>query len=140
MTNDSKDALNYATKALKRFSQYAEQDVKLFTKFLKTLKEQLMPKVTIKSVNYEKCEVKIENDGVIIELSFIRKDIPTICKQLLKAVALMVVPEEIAPGLSAITAYASKEVYAALTKEYLIAPGRKLITMFANNGVEIRAL
>lgn len=99
-----------------------------------------MPKVTIKSVNYDKCEVKIENDGVIMELSFIRKDIPTICKQILKAVALTVDPEEIAPGLSAITAYASKEVYAMLTKEYLIAPGRKLITMFANNGVEIRAL
>ena len=43
MTNDSKDALNYATKALERFSRYADQGVKLFTKFLKTLKEQLMP-------------------------------------------------------------------------------------------------
>ena len=96
-----------------------------------------MPKVTIKSVNYEKCEVKIENNGFVVDLTFIRKEIPTICKQIFKAVESITDPEDIAPGLSAITAYASKEVYANLTKEYLVAPGKKLLTMFENNGLKI---
>ena len=109
---------------------------------IKAIKEQLMmPKVIIKSATYEKCEVKIENgDGITVEFTFVRKDVPTICKQILKAVLLVVSPDEVALGLSAITVYASKEVYSTLTKEYLIAPGKKLINMFENNGINIRLL
>lgn len=119
----------------------AEECTQNLNRLIKIMRGQVMPnvmpKVTIKSVNYEKCEVKIENDGFVVDLTFIRKEIPTICKQIFKAVESITDPEDIAPGLSAITAYASKEVYANLTKEYLVAPGKKLLTMFENNGLKI---
>ena len=97
--------------------------------------ESLMPKIRFKKVDYAETIITIEEYGDEYTLVLRRKDIPTICRKVFATVKEISGAEELPTKL---TAYAGGEVCAALTKEYLVAPGKQLLTMFANNGIEIK--
>lgn len=94
-----------------------------------------MPKIRFNKVDYAETTITIEEYGDEYTLVLRRKDIPTICRKIFAAVKEISGAEELPTKL---TAYAGGEVRAALTKEYLVAPGKQLLTMFANNGIEIK--
>lgn len=97
--------------------------------------ESLMPKIRFKKVDYDETIITIEEYGDEYTLVLRRKDIPTICRKVFATVKEISGADELPTKL---TAYAGGEVCAALTKEYLVAPGKQLLTMFANNGIEIK--
>lgn len=94
-----------------------------------------MPKIRFKKVDYDETIITIEEYGDEYTLVLRRKDIPTICRKVFAAVKEISGAEELPTKL---TAYAGGEVCATLTKEYLVAPGKQLLTMFVNNGIEIK--
>lgn len=94
-----------------------------------------MPKIRFKKVDYAETTITIEEYGDEYTLVLRRKDIPTICRKIFAAVKEISGAEELPTKLAA---YACGEVYSGLTKEYLVAPGKQLLTMFANNGIDIK--
>lgn len=97
--------------------------------------ESIMPKIAFKKVDYDETIITVEEYGDEYTLVLRRKDIPTICRKVFAAAKEISGADELPTKL---TAYAGGEVCAALTKEYLVAPGKQLLTMFANNGIEIK--
>lgn len=97
--------------------------------------ESIMPKIAFKKVDYDETIITVEEYGDAYTLILHKKDIPTICRKVFAAAKEISGAEELPTRL---TAYAGGEVCAALTKEYLVAPGKQLLTMFANNGIEIK--
>lgn len=94
-----------------------------------------MPKIAFKKVDYDETIITVEEYGDAYTLILHKKDIPTICRKVFVAVKEISGAEEFPTKLAA---YACGEVYSGLTKEYLVAPGKQLLTMFANNGIEIK--
>lgn len=97
--------------------------------------ESIMPKIAFKKVDYDETIITVEEYGDAYTLILHKKDIPTICRKVFAAAKEISGAEELPTRL---TAYAGGEVCAALTKEYLVAPGKQLLTMFANNGIAIK--
>ena len=97
--------------------------------------ESIMPKIAFKKVDYDETIITVEEYGDAYTLILHKKDIPTICRKVFAAAKEISGAEELPTRL---TAYAGGEVCAVLTKEYLVAPGKQLLTMFANNGIEIK--
>ena len=97
--------------------------------------ESIMPKIAFKKVDYDETIITVEEYGDAYTLILHKKDIPTICRKVFAAAKEISGAEELPTRL---TAYAGGEVCAALTKEYLVAPGKQLLAMFANNGIEIK--
>ena len=97
--------------------------------------ESIMPKIAFKKVDYDETIITVEEYGDAYTLILHKKDIPTICHRVFVAVKEISWAEELPTKLAA---YACGEVYSGLTKEYLVAPGKQLLTMFANNGIEIK--
>lgn len=97
--------------------------------------ESIMPKIRFNKVDYAETTITIEEYGDEYTLVLRRKDIPTICRKVFVAVKEISGAEELPTKLAA---YACGEVYSGLTKEYLVAPGKQLLTMFANNGIDIK--
>lgn len=95
----------------------------------------LMPKIRFEKVDYDETIITVEEYGDAYTLILHKKDIPTICHRVFVAVKEISGAEEPPTKLAA---YACGEVYSGLTKEYLVAPGKQLLTMFANNGIEIK--
>ena len=94
-----------------------------------------MSKITLKKADYDETIVSVEEYGDMYTLILHRKDVPTICRNVCATVKEISGVEELPETL---TAYAPGEVYSKLIKEYLVAPDKKLIEMFANNGIEIK--
>lgn len=97
--------------------------------------ESIMPKIAFKKVDYDETIITVEEYGDAYTLILHKKDIPTICRKVFAAAKEISGAEELPTRL---TAYAGGDVCAVLTKEYLVAPGKQLLTMFANNGIEIK--
>lgn len=97
--------------------------------------ESIMPKIAFKKVDYDETIITVEEYGDAYTLILHKKDIPTICHRVFVAVKEISGAEELPTKLAA---YACGEVYSGLTKEYLVAPGKQLLTMFANNGIDIK--
>lgn len=92
-------------------------------KFMELIKdgESLMPKIRFEKVDYDETIITVEEYGDEYTLVLRRKDIPTICRKIFAAVKEISGADELPTKL---TAYAGGEVCAALTKEYLVAPGK----------------
>ena len=95
-------------------------------------------KIIFKSISYEETEVIFDYYGDTVYLAFHRKDVPEICRRV-KDVYVSLhrydveIPEKI-------TAFDKADVYETLTTEYLVAPGKKLIDVFTNNGIAIHKI
>lgn len=101
-------------------------------------KDMRTEKIIFKSISYEETEVIFDYYGDTVYLAFHRKDVPEICRRV-KDVYVSLhrydveIPEKI-------TAFAKADVYETLTTEYLVAPGKKLIDVFTNNGIAIHKI
>ena len=133
-------------KALQVFNKAVSQFKKTFAALQKLAEEKyiaskkmegesIMPKIAFKKVDYDETIITVEEYGDAYTLILHKKDIPTICHRVFVAVKEISGAEELPTKLAA---YACGEVYSGLTKEYLVAPGKQLLTMFANNGIEIK--
>ena len=95
-------------------------------------------KIILKSISYEETEVIVDYYGDTVYLVFYRKYVPEICRRVKDVyVSLHRYDLEIPKK---ITAFAKADVYETLTTEYLVAPGKKLIDSFANNGIVIQKI
>lgn len=102
------------------------------------IKEAIMrtEKIIFKSISYEETEVIIDYYGDVVYFAFHNKDVPEICRRVKDVYASLHIHDVEIP--EKITAFAKADVYETLTSEYLVAPGKQLLTMFANNGIEIK--
>lgn len=93
-------------------------------------------KIIFKSISYEETEVIIDYYGDPIYMAFHRKDVPEICRRVKDMYTSL--HRHDPESSEKIMAFVNADVYETLTSEYLVAPGKKLLTMFANNGIEIK--
>ena len=133
---DSLKAMQQFADAFARFSASFEKLSEAFGTFKET--DMYTEKIILKSISYEETEAIVDYYGDIVYLVFHRKDVPEICHRVKDVyVSLHRYDLEIPKK---ITAFAKADVYETLTTEYLVAPGKKLIDSFANNGIVIQKI
>lgn len=87
--------------------------------------------IIIRKVDYGKFAATVKGFNIELKVETHNLDLVRICEYLHKAVEIVDEKHD------KVTAVATQTAWRKLKKEYLVAPGKQLLQMFLNNGVDI---